>query len=695
MATPPQPPHRSKRRVGGVVRFIVVRVVVWGGVLVLVLLLFGDIRSVILPRPTDPEPVAEPGLPPPSGPGWPHLRGPRYDAVSGETGLLDSWPPEGPPVLWTRDLGSGYSAFTAVGGRVWTQTQNAYAQLVLCLDADTGNKIWEYRYGWPYQAAGTYPGPRATPTWHDERIYFAGPDGLVGCLTARDGRLLWSVNLIDEFDGRGFHFGYACSPLVEEGLVILPAGGEGASVVALDARDGSTVWASGDETASYSSPMPISVGDQRHVVALLENALVSTDLETGRPLWQHVFSRGYNEHAAAPLYDEPYLMIASPFRGGSAMYRIDVDQGQAEEGEPPGASATRVWFSRRMSNDVASSVLVDGYVYGFDLRDIQSKAHRPSHGKFTCMELATGEVLWATERAGHASVIAADGKLILFNDRGEVLLLRATPERYEELARAKVFGDEICWTAPALDRGRLYLRSPSRAACLYLGEPERLARGQLDAARRLAEIPESKRLDLSWLLGGEREFPADRPTARELSLWYGVSLLAGFGAAAAIAALAYLAARIAGPAAAPRFSRIVFWSAAFFCGVAASTLLNRGSDLFIFTWPTGLFVMHQVTLIAVFWSQPRQGKKYAWWAPACAGLAFLAVCLAYFHLCRTLGLAPLWAFLLGFLPSWPVAIPAAMRLRRDTHLLEDLLWAVVSFSLYYWACGAFFLWQRA
>jgi hypothetical protein len=102
--------------------------------------------------------------------------------------------------------------------------------------------------------------------------------------------------------------------------------------------------------------------------------------------------------------------------------------------------------------------------------------------------------------------------------------------------------------------------------------------------------------------------------------------------------------------------------------------------------------MHQVTLIAVFWSWPRDGRRYAWWAPATAGLAFLALCLGYFHLCRTLGLATQWAFLLGFLPSWPVAIPAAMRLRRDAHPLEDLAWALLCFSLYYWVCGGYLVW---
>ncbi|MFH1265196.1 MAG: PQQ-binding-like beta-propeller repeat protein [Planctomycetota bacterium] len=566
-------------------------------------------------------------------------------------------------------------------------------QSVLCLDGDTGEKIWEHRYGWPYDGAGMYPGPRATPTWHGGRIYFAGPSGLVGCLRANDGGLVWSVNVLEEFAGRGSDFGYACSPLVERGMVILPVGGEGAGIVALDARDGSTVWASGDEPASYSSAIPITVGGRRHVVAFLENALVSVDLETGRPLWQHTFSSGYDEHSAFPLYEEPYLMISGPFRAGSEMYRIAVEDAAPSDAEPPRVSATRVWFSRKMSNDVASSVLVDGYVYGFDLRDIQSKAHRPSKGKFTCMRLATGEVFWTTERTGHASVIVADGKLFLFNDTGEVLLVRAAPDRYHELARTQVFGDGICWTAPALDRGRLYLRSPSQAACLYVGKPERLARERLEAARSVAEIPQSERWDFTPFLGGEREYPADRPTGRELCLWYGASLVGVFGAAAATAALVYLLLRMSWPVEARRASRALYWFVAFLCGIAATAVINRLGDAFVFTWPASLFVAHQVTLIAIFGSRRHGRSTKSWLCPAAVGLMFLATCLGYFHACRTLGLAAEWLFLLGFLPSWPIAIPAAIRLSGDVHPAEDLLFSLLSFSLYYWACGGLLTWD--
>ena len=140
--------------------------------------------------------------------GWPHRRGPRYNGVSSETDLADAWPSEGPPVLWARSCGRGYSGITVVGGRMYTQTQSLTGQYVECLDADTGELVWRYRYGWPYEPGGMYPGPRATPTWHQGRIYFAAPDGLVGCLRAVDGKPLWQTNVNDRFGGRGTEFGY-------------------------------------------------------------------------------------------------------------------------------------------------------------------------------------------------------------------------------------------------------------------------------------------------------------------------------------------------------------------------------------------------------------------------------------------------------------------------------------------------------
>lgn len=687
-----------RRSLGSAVRAIVVRVIFLGSFAALAFLLLGDPWSLLPSRPPASQTDHQLEQVVPADPGWPHRRGPHYNAISDETDLADSWPPEGPPVLWTLELGRGFSGFTAVGGRVYTQTQSLTTQSVVCLDADTGARIWQHDYAWPYEAAGMYPGPRATPTWSAGHIYFADPDALVGCLRASDGELLWSVDANRRFGGRGTDVGYACSPLVEAGKVILPIGGEAASVVALDTRDGSTVWASGDEPASYCSAIPITFHGRRCVVAFLQNALTIFDLETGRLLWQERYSRGYDEHAAAPLYDEPYLMVACPFQAGADCYRLDVDEAKpagsgAVKGEAPAIKGTLVWHTRELSNDTASSVPVDGYVYGFDLRDLQAKAQRPSRGKFKCLDLASGEVLWSTDQTGHATVIAADGKLILFNDKGQLLLARASPQRYEELARTEVFRDEICWTAPALHCGRLYLRSPSKAACVYVGKLEHLDRQRLLRARPTSEIPKARRLDLARLVGGERRYAFDPADVRELGVWYGLSLFGVLAVAVATAAIVDRSVRLIWPEAARRTFRAVFWCAAFLLGAAGTPIYSRLWDQFVFTWPVCLFVAHQLSLLAIVRAGRQPEARRPRWVSLLAVLFFLGVCMGYFLVCRRLSLALEWIFLLGFLPSWPIAVPAAYKLQGEGHLGWDLLWVVLSFSAYFWAAGGFILWK--
>jgi len=683
----------ARQRIAAVAKAVWLRLVFWGAVALVVLFSVADVRSLLGWRPFAQQPAEEAEPSQAGAPGWPHLRGPHYDAISDETGLADSWPPQGPPVLWSLKLGRGYSGFIAVGGRVYTQIQTLARQSVVCLDADTGRQIWEYGYGWPYEPAGMYPGPRATPTWHAGRIYFAAPDGLVGCLRAGDGGLVWSVNVNKKFGGHGTEFGYACSPLVEDGKVILPVGGEGASVVALDADNGSTAWASGDEPASYSSAVPITLRGRRHVVALLQNAVVLLDLSTGRLLWQKGFSAGYDEHATFPLYEEPYLMVTSPFQGGSVLYRLEINEPRGTGQEPPAVSAAVVRQSRVMSNDVASSVLVGGYVFGFDLSDIQAKVHRPSNGEFKCMELATGKVLWSTARPGHATVLAADGKLLLGNDSGEVLLIRANPRGYEELGRTQVFRGEICWTAPALDRGRLYLRSPSQAACLYVGRPEQLGAERLAKASSASKAAPSAPMNWTVLLGQEREYPFDPPDARELGRWYGFSMAGVLLLAAILAMLAYLAARGKWPQGAQDAARIVFWSSAFVLGVAGTPVFNRFSSEFVFTWPVSVFVAHQAALTAIVWAGRQVDRRKSGWVSTAAVVVFFAVGLGYFDLCRRLGMAVAWVFLLGFVPSWPIAVPAAYKLSRPGSAIRDVCWAVLAFTAYFWLCGGFSLWR--
>ena len=177
--------------------------------------------QLLLTRPT-PEPIAMPPtirfsslclcalwLTPFVNADWPHMRGPAYDAVSAERDLADAWPSDGPPRLWTRELGQGYSGFIVADGKLFTQRQTLGGQFLVCLDPDSGETIWEYRYDWAWQPKGAYPGPYSSPTWHNGKVFYASTNSTVGCVDGKTGSSVWSINIKEKFKGRGFDFGYA------------------------------------------------------------------------------------------------------------------------------------------------------------------------------------------------------------------------------------------------------------------------------------------------------------------------------------------------------------------------------------------------------------------------------------------------------------------------------------------------------
>jgi outer membrane protein assembly factor BamB len=673
-----------------IIRLVVVRVLVYSIICLIMAASLVDIRSLSLGSPSH---VLAPETFAATGPGWPQLRGPSYDGHSAETGLADTWPAKGPPVLWARRIGGGYSGVIVRDGRAYTQAQGLTGQSVVALDAETGQTIWQYKYAGPFQPGGMFPGPRATPTWCDGRIYFASPDGLAGCLSAIDGKPLWSLNVRTQFGGRGTVFGYACSPVVEDGKVILPVGGSSASVVALDARTGATLWASGDAPASYCSALPITFQGRRQIVAFLQNALVGFDLQTGRLLWQQSYSQGYDEHSAAPLYDEPFLRTMQAFGAGSHLYKLAAVPPAPGTGDA-GCRAKLVRHDSQMSNDVASSVLVDGFVYGFDLASIQTERGRPSRGVFRCMDFKTGQIRWSSDRPGQAAIVVADGKLLMFNDRGQVLLVRVNPQSYEELARAEVFPGQTCWTAPALEHGRLYLRSPTQVACLFVGKPERMSSRQRELARPLSTIPRVVRRDLTWLMAGERPYPFELPDLRELTRWYLFSLGA-LVAAGVLAAVTLITLRIFGGHWRSLPARVVLWIGLLILGLVVTPLANRYAGQFVFTWPLSLITAQQLALAAL--SRPRQTKMSHTdgWLGTIGAMSLVLACLLYFNVTRQVNLAPAWYFLATLPVTWPLAVPAARSLWRRRGIVADVLWMGAIFSLSFWASGGVMLWRTA
>jgi len=587
-----------------------------------------------------------------------------YDSISQETGLVDHWPEKGPPLLWTRELGPGYSSFIVAEGRAFTLFQTTGGMFLIGLDVDTGAEIWKERVDWPWKPGGMYPGPYASPTWWNGMVYYATPTGIVGCVQAADGRSLWTVNVREKFGSRGTEFGYASTPTVEDGRVILPVGGPKAAMVALSPVDGSTLWASGDDPASYCPAFPITLDGRRLVVGFFQNSLVLFDARTGERVWREGISTGYDEHAAWPLFDGRHLLIASPFRIGSQLIRFTTTE--------TCIGAKTIWTGPQLSNDVCSSLLLDGSVYGFDLQQAQASTHRAAKGAFKCLDFLTGKVRWETRQVGQASVLLADGKLILWTETGELVLAKPNPQRYEELARIKVLnGGGMCWAAPALSGKRLIVRDHKRATCIYLGPPS-----DLDPARPTYTITAADSgFDWTRLLPKEPDYANDAPGRDEIAVWFAWSV--GILTLAATGAIAFRKLI-------PRLNpRAVFVVLAFTLGAIGTTVVGTWFGTFAWTWPVSLYVAFRVVLTIGLdrtvhgWRRQLIGRL--------ALLLFIAICYGYYRLCMAVGFAMAWGFLLGFVPALPLALFANRIANPKLRWLLDGL----GFAVYFWTSALF------
>ncbi|MCE3014728.1 MAG: PQQ-binding-like beta-propeller repeat protein [Pirellula sp.] len=663
-----------------------------------------------------------------SDPHWPTIRGTNFDGHSNETGLANRWPAEGPSVLWTRELGQGYSSFVAWDGFVATQYQTLGGQYVVCLDADTGATRWEYRYGWSYDSAGVYPGPRSTPVYNEGCVYFSSPSGLIGCLDATNGRMRWSLELEKTFQIKVPGFGYACSPIVAGENVVLPVGAEEADIVALDKRTGSVRWKGSapksrmeqsvkrtSSNASYCSVLPIEFQNRKLVVCFMENSLQCHDLASGAYVWSYPLSSGYDEHSAWPIYKEPFLWMSGPFQRGSELIELTGD---------PNAPVKSIRQSTLLSNDIFSSVEWDGAIFGFDLQEAQAKTHRTSRGVFRCIDFRTGQELWSvgvgrlrrsatvgpdeksdvtsveskpmdTSSIGHCTVVVADSKLILMNDMGELILANADRQRYEELCRTPLLTGEICWTQPALGRQRLFVRNHSRAVCVYLGLPEELEAASKAAATTVRDIPQGKYMDISSsILGVEPEYLFDPPSSIWLVRWY-TSCLLLMGAAGVIAycmTYCFHSKKVLGNSVSS--ARILSWLLAFVAGALGTTLLSRWTEDFYFTWPLCLYVVWDIVMA----NTSKRATLRTWKnriPSSVITLSFIAILLIYFYLCRRLSLVFEWAFLTGFLGSVPFQLlQKKCATDRLTGLLIRCVLACVGFTAYYWL-SATVLWMRS
>lgn len=616
---------------------------------------------------------------------WPGLRGAGQDGISRGEVLAEAWPADGPQVLWSRDLGQGYSSFAVVGDLAYTQYQNALGQYVICLERDTGQTVWELRVGAPYELVGIYPGPRATPAVFEGAVYYTTPDGEVGALDAHSGQQRWSKPLQADLAGDGTEFGYAASPIIADQQLYLPIGGPRASVVALSLPSGAIAWKSGSQPASYCSSYPVTLQGQPLLVSYLQNHLVIQDRTTGRQLWQTELSVGYDEHSCMPVYREPILVVSAPFQAGSTAYQLEwkpANPTQLPPSTAPELSVKQLWQQPKFSHDVDSATVVGETIYGFDLRDPQSKAHRPSRGEFRAVNISDGKILWSTKALGQSNIVAVGSELLLLNDAGELIRMRADATQYTELGRVKLFEDEVCWTPPALSSGVLLLRSHSRAIAVRVGPATTSSGPALPvAARPRRWLPRLAGLS-ALLLQGEREHPFMRPERDELLRW--------FAACVAVALLPLLWFVVAGMRRATDLgglTRQLQWSllATAILGVVATPILNRLDPAqFWFTWPVALYAVFQSAVLASVEASRTPEVAGIRRRSYLLGTGWLLTCVAFFLLLRQASLPHEWGFLIGFIPAAPLAIWAARLATRGAGRISVVTVVVLGYSAGFW-----------
>jgi len=381
---------------------------------------------------------------------WPQFLGPTRNAVSAETGLAKSWPEKGPPVVWERDVGEGYSAPVVAGGTLILFHRVGDEEVVEALDAADGKPRWKFAYPTKYaDQLGKGDGPRSTPLVAGGKVYTLGAEGTLHCLDVKEGKKVWEKSLARDYELRPSFFGIGTSPLLEGDLLLVNVGGKGAGIVAFDKASGREVWKATDDEASYSSPMAATVGGVRHVFFFTRTGLVGLDPKDGKVRFTKRWrARGEaSVNAAAPLLIGDRLFLTASYDTGAVLLRVTKD------------GVEEVWSGNKsLSSHSNTPVEKDGYLYGIDGRQEQGPRLR-------CVELKTGTVKWEQEAFGCASMILADGLLIALTEGGELVLVEPTPEGYKEKSRATVLKDKPCRAEIALADGRLYGRDGKRLVC--------------------------------------------------------------------------------------------------------------------------------------------------------------------------------------------------------------------------------------
>lgn len=389
---------------------------------------------------------------PPACNDWHQFRGSARNGCMAFAEDQYQWIEPSPLLLWSKEIGSGFSEVVSVGEHVYlmmaekTDSVSGWENLV-CLESETGNEVWRTRIDSIFIDVDEWgDGPRSTPAVDEETVFCFSASGKLAAINRSDGQLLWTVDFVSEFGSTVPRWGYASSPLLLPNLVIMEVGGKNQyGFAAFDKKSGATAWKNGIVNASYNSAIAAEINGTTQVIFVNGSNLFAYDVH-GDSLWSYTMP--LRSPMALPLFIPPNkILVSAANDAGSFIIEIN-------ENKP-----VSVMESTRLRNDWSSSCYKDGYIFGFNVATL------------ICMDAVSGERLWFKRGFGKGSLLLVNDRLVVLSDQGDLTVLEANPEAYTEIAAFEALQGRS-WTAPSFANGKLFVRNHTGMACFQMIQPE-------------------------------------------------------------------------------------------------------------------------------------------------------------------------------------------------------------------------------
>lgn len=378
------------------------------------------------------------------------FRGPEHTGKFAATGLLKSWPAEGPKMILSVDgIGKGYSSPVFDGENIYTTGMIDSLDYLSCIDMQ-GNIKWKVSYGHSWRKS--FPDTRGSATIEGDRVYVLSGVGELSCINKKDGTTLWKVDVDKDFQSEWHMWGVAETPLIVDDKVICSPGGKKTSVVAFDKMTGKLKWESAcvGGQRSYVSPTIYTYKNFRFILAATANNLIALVPETGKVVWSYDY---YKEGdwtyqpgliwANTPIFKGDEIFISKGYDFPNVMLKMKAD----------GSGVEKKWNNTVLDNHHHGVVEVDGKIYG-------SNWISNGKGKWVCLDWETGKVEYEVDWNNKGSMVFADGLLYVYEEKGgNVGLVKPDPSGFQVVSSFKVDkGTGPHWAHLFIADGKMFLR---------------------------------------------------------------------------------------------------------------------------------------------------------------------------------------------------------------------------------------------